>query len=249
MWSYFTGLHAREWISSMTNLQMLHKIATNCVSNCDVDYYFAPMSNPDGYEYSRTTDRSWRKNRSPNGGSKCQGVDLNRNWDVEFGVGASDNSCSDTYMGPKPFSEPETAALSKAMRAVKNMKLMVSLHSYGQTLLYPWGFTAEPPSNIEDLKAAGFAFQRAAASVNGGQEYSVENSAGGLYFASGATDDWAMKKLGVPYSYTLELRDNGLYRFNLPTDQIKPTADEAIAGFEALISEIKSIESRRVSHF
>ena len=30
----------------------------------DVDWFVMPLLNPDGYEYSRTTDRMWRKNRS-----------------------------------------------------------------------------------------------------------------------------------------------------------------------------------------
>jgi hypothetical protein len=28
-----------------------------------VDWYVAPLVNPDGYNYSMTTDRLWRKNR------------------------------------------------------------------------------------------------------------------------------------------------------------------------------------------
>ena len=65
-----------------------------------VDWYIAPLLNPDGYEYSHTSDRMWRKNRSPPpAGSRCYGVDLNRNWDViGFGAGAtSSNPCSETY--------------------------------------------------------------------------------------------------------------------------------------------------------
>ena len=65
-----------------------------------VDWYIAPLLNPDGYEYSHTDDRMWRKNRSPPPpGSRCYGVDLNRNWDViGFGAGAtSSNPCSETY--------------------------------------------------------------------------------------------------------------------------------------------------------
>ena len=27
------------------------------------DWYFLPLVNPDGYEYSRSTDRLWRKTR------------------------------------------------------------------------------------------------------------------------------------------------------------------------------------------
>jgi len=37
----------------------------------------------------------------------CLGTDLNRNSDVSWsGIGASDNTCSQTYYGVGPFSEP-----------------------------------------------------------------------------------------------------------------------------------------------
>ena len=65
-----------------------------------IDWYFAPLLNPDGYEFSHTDDRMWRKNRSPPpSGSRCYGTDLNRNWDViGFGAGAtSSNPCAETY--------------------------------------------------------------------------------------------------------------------------------------------------------
>ncbi|QQP52967.1 Carboxypeptidase B, partial [Caligus rogercresseyi] len=46
-----------------------------------VIWYIMPLVNPDGYEYTRTTSRLWRKNRAPPPkGSRCFGVDLNRNW-------------------------------------------------------------------------------------------------------------------------------------------------------------------------
>ena len=39
--------------------------------------------------------------------SPCLGTDLNRNSDVSWsGIGASDNTCSQTYYGVGPFSEP-----------------------------------------------------------------------------------------------------------------------------------------------
>ena len=30
------------------------------------DFFLLPVVNPDGYEFSHTTDRLWRKNRAPN---------------------------------------------------------------------------------------------------------------------------------------------------------------------------------------
>lgn len=40
--------------------------------------YILPVLNPDGYEYTHTHDRMWRKNRAQYG--ECIGVDLNRNF-------------------------------------------------------------------------------------------------------------------------------------------------------------------------
>lgn len=48
-------------------------------------FIFVPVFNPDGYVYSWTTDRLWRKTRSINTNSTCRGVDPNRNWNVQFG--------------------------------------------------------------------------------------------------------------------------------------------------------------------
>lgn len=41
--------------------------------------HIVPVLNPDGYEYTHTQDRMWRKNRASYGG-ECVGVDLNRNF-------------------------------------------------------------------------------------------------------------------------------------------------------------------------
>ena len=62
----------------------------------EFDFFIIPVSNPDGYEFSRNSQRFWRKNRS--GSGACKGVDLNRNWGQEWGgQGSSGRRCSDTY--------------------------------------------------------------------------------------------------------------------------------------------------------
>ena len=42
---------------------------------------------------------------------KCDGVDLNRNFDKEYGSYSSDDPCQEDYRGTEAFSEPETRAL------------------------------------------------------------------------------------------------------------------------------------------
>ena len=70
-----------------------------------------PVANPDGYEYSRNKDRMWRKNRRKNEGSKCEGVDLNRNFGKAYGTASSKNPCAEDFRGEAAFSEPESAAI------------------------------------------------------------------------------------------------------------------------------------------
>lgn len=98
------------------------------------------MANPDGYEYTRTKDRLWRKNTVAIPGSNCIGVDLNRNFPEGYGVGASKNPCSEVYQGEKPFSELESNIIKDYITSVKNITAAVSVHSYGSVLIYPWGY-------------------------------------------------------------------------------------------------------------
>ncbi|XP_038222553.1 zinc carboxypeptidase A 1-like isoform X2 [Zerene cesonia] len=79
------GIHAREWISPATVTFLINQIAENFDEESDeiknIDWYFLPVVNPDGYEYTHKADRLWRKNRKPTIGTRqCVGTDLNRNF-------------------------------------------------------------------------------------------------------------------------------------------------------------------------
>ncbi|XP_064086695.1 carboxypeptidase B-like isoform X2 [Macrobrachium nipponense] len=236
------GIHARERISPAVAFGLISKLATGDGAKYnDFDFFLAPMANPDGYEYTFTGDRMWRKNRRANSHqrSNCYGVDLNRNWDFKFGVGASNYPCSEVYMGPSPFSEPETKALKDAMLERNGSLLMLfSLHSYGQDLLYPWGWTSqEEAENKDELVRVGQAFAEGAREIHN-HDYDVVNSAGGLYYASGATDDWAYSETSARYAYTLELRDKGERGFLLTSEAIKPSIEEVWNGFQKILQNI-----------
>lgn len=125
---------------------------------CFVRRYFQPVVNPDGYEYSHTTDRLWRKNRSAGSGFlRCAGVDLNRNYGYQFGgTGTSTSRCSEIYRGAGAFSEPETLAHKRFFEQTKEQfKAFLTFHSYGQYILYPWGYNTAVPVDHVDLERIG----------------------------------------------------------------------------------------------
>jgi len=245
------GIHAREWIAVATATFLLDKIVevfkTNDTSTCDtkavqsVDWYIAPLLNPDGYEYSHTGDRMWRKNRSPPpGGSSCVGTDLNRNWDViGFGAGVtSSNPCSETYKGTARNSEPETKAISKTILKYKStIRIYLTFHSYGQYWLTSFGYKTELPVDNEKLVTLGRQAVDAIQCVTPSRKYTIGSAGAIFYIAGGASDDYAKAAAEIPYSFTVELPDSGRYGFLLPANQIKTVGAELWSATGVLAKE------------
>ncbi|XP_049786356.1 carboxypeptidase B-like [Schistocerca cancellata] len=172
-------------------------------------------------EYHRyDEERLWRKTRSPTS-AECVGVDANRNFDFHWmEVGASDDPCATTYAGAEVFSEPETRALRDYILAnADRIKLYLTFHSYGPLILYPWGYTTEPPEDWETLDTLG-RIANAAQVAAGAPNYTVGTFAGAMYAAAGTSADWAKAVGGVALSYTLELPGGGDAGFDPPTSDI-----------------------------
>ncbi|CAJ0944463.1 unnamed protein product, partial [Mesorhabditis belari] len=246
------GIHAREWVSPSTVLYFIHTLITQYDKDPKIrqyvdsmDWYLVPLLNPDGYEYSRSSTnpeiRLWRKNRSPTKCIQvasgpftppqqqcCQGVDLNRNFDWFFGqVGSSTDPCSEIYQGGFAFSEPETRAVRDFL-AQHRITTFITLHSYSQILMYPFGHQVRTYSNdLNDLHATATNAANALRSMYGTQ-YRVGTGADTLYPASGGSEDWAKGKAHVKYSYLFELRPEEQVwdGFLLAENQILPTARE-----------------------
>ncbi|KAF4528948.1 hypothetical protein B566_EDAN017340 [Ephemera danica] len=83
------GIHAREWLGPPTVLHVVYQLTALAVENQDfldlADWYILPVANPDGYVYTWTVNRTWRKNRRNNTREDCRGVDINRNFDIHWG--------------------------------------------------------------------------------------------------------------------------------------------------------------------
>jgi murein tripeptide amidase MpaA len=109
-----------------------------------LDLYIVPCINPDGRIHVMTVDDLWRKNRRDNPGTPCDGVDLNRNFDLLWGVTEGQTSCSpcsDVYAGSSAFSEPETRNVRQLLDTHR-IDCFVDVHSFSELVLYPWGHAA-----------------------------------------------------------------------------------------------------------
>ena len=168
--------------------------------------------NPDGYHYSRTVDRLWRKNRSHQGGA-CYGVDLNRNHDYnwEKRKGASYNPCSDVYAGAMVEDQLETIA-KRDFLADKWERIEVyhSIHSAADAIFVPPG---DLDDNIDNTDLFKFAHRLKRAigrnRVRSGRYkgFTVQPDiidASILGETTGTGDDWALK-MNVTFAFTVEL--------------------------------------------
>ncbi|KAG9489835.1 hypothetical protein GDO78_005646, partial [Eleutherodactylus coqui] len=226
------GIHSREWVTQATALWTAYKIVSDHGRDASLtslldsyDIFLLVVTNPDGYVFTHTKNRMWRKTRSINSGSRCVGADPNRNWDAGFGgPGASSDPCSDTFYGAGAESEVEVKAVADFIRGHGQIKGFISIHSYSQFLLFPYGYKCTNPPDFAELNSVGKAAASALSSLYGTQ-YKVGTICNTIYQADGTTTDWAYDN-GIKYSYTFELRDTGKYGFLLPAEQIIPTAEE-----------------------
>jgi murein tripeptide amidase MpaA len=205
--------HAREWIS----VEVPYLFGKYLLDNYDLDaqvralvdaseIWIVPIVNPDGLEYSLHVYRYWRKNRRANPDGTF-GVDVNRNYGFAWGYdnsGSSGYPGSEVYRGASAFSEPETAAVRDLFTAAgSDFRALVSLHSYGQDLLYPWGYTTTPAPGNASLGDLAGTMAGLIAAVRG-TVYTYGQASTALYLTNGDTVDWAYSLRGAP-AFTIEL--------------------------------------------
>ncbi|KAG7454341.1 hypothetical protein MATL_G00258720 [Megalops atlanticus] len=240
-----TGIHAREWITPATGIWTAKKIVTEYGRDPSVtallntmDIFFEIVVNPDGYAFTHSSNRMWRKTRSISTGSDCVGVDPNRNWQANYGgPGTSSNPCSEVYRGPFAHSESEVKSIADFILGHGNFKAMISIHSFSQMLMYPYGYSYDPGPDAEELHALAKRAVEALESLHG-TKYTYGSMISTIYPASGTTVDWGYAN-GLKYSFTFELRDTGRYGFLLPADQIMPTAQETWLALLTIMEHVR----------
>ena len=205
--------HAREWISVEVPFLFGKYLLDNYGLDPQVralvdaaEIWIVPIVNPDGLEYSIHVYRYWRKNRRANADGTF-GVDINRNYGYAWGAdneGSSGYPGSDIYRGTGPFSEPETAAVRTLFASAGiDFRALISFHSYGQYILYPWGYTAAPAPDDAALGTVAAAMAGLMAGVQG-TAYTYGQASQALYLTNGDTVDWAYSLRGAP-AFTVEL--------------------------------------------
>ncbi|XP_052743547.1 carboxypeptidase B-like [Bicyclus anynana] len=244
------AIHSREWITTAVVTYLADFIVRNfhklSKSITDKDWFIVPVLNPDGYVYTHTKDRMWRKNRAKQDGERV-GVDLNRNFSYGWGnngdEGSSDLPNHVFYKGPAPFSEPESCAVRDTILSSQTMfKVYLSFHSYYELILFPWGHKAEPCPDYLRLLEGGTVMARAIYD-NSGMIYKVGCTKDLTYFACGTSSDWSYGIAKIPYSYMIELRSKK-HRFKVPNDQILETCHEIWHAVESLMEFVDKPQTK-----
>ncbi|TGN63893.1 zinc carboxypeptidase [Nocardioides eburneiflavus] len=206
--------HAREWIAP----EMVRRLMYTYLERWKADHeptkkllqstelWFVPVMNPDGYEYTFTDERLWRKNLRDNNGDGItqvgDGVDPNRNYPSHWGYdneGSSDIPSSETYRGPSPASEPETRAGIKLFDTAK-AEFMVNYHSNGEWLLYNDGWQIGTPTADDPIYHA-LSGNLDEPAIDG---YHPGLSSDVLYITNGEIDGYAQEATGT-LAWTPEL--------------------------------------------
>jgi carboxypeptidase T len=178
--------------------------------------YFVPVLNVDGHNHVFNGGKSWEhwrktlRDNNENGTVEypVDGVDLNRNWDWNWGTYGEGNPESLKFKGPFPGSEAEVLVVQDFIRQNKPV-IAVDYHSpvtmaLRKCIFWPW---MDPETEVlgpDADVARDVAFQWAAATVDeNGEPYRGISG----YTTLPKFQNWVYGKLGI-LAYTMEISDH-----------------------------------------
>ena len=217
-----SAIHAREY----TTAELTTRFAESLVNEYGVaadatwlldhhEVHLMLQANPDGRKHAEA-GQLWRKNVNENyctGVPLRRGADLNRNFDFAWDCcgGSSDFQCSNTYHGAFAASEPEVLSIQNYIQSIfpdqrgPNLTdpapddatgIYLDIHSSGQLILYPYGFTERLAPNNTQLQT----FARKLAFFNLHTPQQLID----LYITEGTAEDFGYGEMGLA-SFTYEL--------------------------------------------
>jgi len=251
-------LHAREWTTTTSVL-----LSALRVDVTDVSVFFVPVLNPDGYVYTWSGNkqikkkwasgavqeelvqaRYWRKNRRLNWDGTF-GVDLNRNFGSTsriWGTDAKSKSInlteSDIYQGSKGFSEPETAAIKAYVKRYKKKVIAYfDVHCCIGAILEPFSKEKSAPEYVFDVG------QKVIQGINteapASEKYEWRPRPASSASGSGISSSWSFQEAKIPFTYVVEIRG----KFVMECSEIKPIANEVLAGLTTLLKQLSNMEA------
>ncbi|KAL2636771.1 hypothetical protein AAZX31_06G017400 [Glycine max] len=158
-----------------------------------------PMENLNGRKVVEAGDLCERRNG--------RGVDLNRNWSVDWGKKEKDYDPYEENPGIAPFSEPESQIMRKLAISFEP-HLWVNVHSGMEALFMPYDHKNSTPDGLPMQRMRSLLEE-----VNQlhCQERCMIGSGGGSvgYFAHGTATDFMYDIVGVPMAFTFEIYGDG----------------------------------------
>jgi len=211
-------IHGNEWEGGEACLHLAeyllinfdnNKTITNILNSSEI--YIVPLINPDG----RQENTRWNEN----------GIDLNRNYDIDFGrllpkrggvlrLGKLFGVIKIPYIilgkyvfencGRHPFSEPETQSMRDFMRNLeyKDFSFYVDCHTAAHCFLAGWGAFKSP---FEISKQEQYILDYAIEWVAENTEYKMTDDPSlTVYSTGGLGTDWCFKEFRIP-SFCFEM--------------------------------------------
>lgn len=200
------GQHGREMITSEVALRLLSALAgehqLRGLHKSSLKYILqkliikvVPMENLNGRRIVEAGKLCERKNG--------RGVDINRNWSVDWGKKEKDYDPSEEYPGAAPFSEPETQIMRNLAHSFRP-HLWVNVHSGMEALFMPYDHKNTTPNG-----ATAHLMKLMLEKLNllHCKNNCVVGSGGGSvgYLAHGTSTDYMYEIVKVPMAFTFEI--------------------------------------------
>ncbi|MDR0426852.1 MAG: hypothetical protein LBH24_06775 [Clostridiales bacterium] len=206
------AIHARESLTARLVMRQAEHLRRSKLFGGGI--WFVPMVNPDGCLFAARgmgafdglPPTAFARERALMSAlsidtppalfkSNIRGVDLNVNFAAGWGRGARNVRAAgaENYIGPHPFSEPETRALRAFTQAVAPLATL-SYHAKGRELY--WYFGQDPAAAARD--------RRIAHTLNKRLGYRLVD---GDMASAGGYKDWCIAALKIP-AFTVEIIDD-----------------------------------------